>query len=172
MRCAVNGRGIMTCLPMTKPTPSVGHSRQHSSRKRTPRNESCGPKRRKIPEIWGILRVMVEFELRVAGGPMCNSSRREIVLGAILVAAAFAITPSSLLAAEPAPLAIKGFDPVAYFTLGKPVPGRTDIAYEWDEYRYNFSSAEHREMFKSDPVRYAPQFPNFCALALTRGVTF
>ena len=103
---------------------------------------------------------------------MCNSSRREIVLGAILVAAAFAMASSSLLAAEPAPLAIKGFDPVAYFTLGKPVPGRADIAYEWDEYRYNFSSAEHREMFKSDPVRYAPQFPNFCALALTRGVAF
>ncbi len=24
-------------------------------------------------------------------------------------------------------------------------------------------------MFKADPVRYAPQFANFCAMALTRG---
>jgi hypothetical protein len=28
---------------------------------------------------------------------------------------------------------------------------------------------EHRELFKADPLRYAPQFGNFCAMALTRG---
>ena len=32
-----------------------------------------------------------------------------------------------------------------------------------------FRGAEHRELFKADPVRYAPQFGNFCAMALTRG---
>jgi hypothetical protein len=34
-------------------------------------------------------------------------------------------------AAEPVPLAIKGYDPVAYFTDGKPMRGLPDIAYEW-----------------------------------------
>jgi hypothetical protein len=30
-------------------------------------------------------------------------------------------------------------------------------------------SAEHRDMFKADPIRYAPQFAHVCAMALTRG---
>lgn len=66
-------------------------------------------------------------------------------------------------------MAIKGYDPVAYFTVGKAMLGRPEIEYEWDEHRYRFASAEHRELFKRDPVRYAPQFTNFCAMALTRG---
>jgi len=43
------------------------------------------------------------------------------------------------------------------------------IEYEWDEHLWRFSSAEHRELFKADPVRYAPQFGNFCAMALSKG---
>ena len=62
-----------------------------------------------------------------------------------------------------------GYDPIAYFTLGKPVRGLPELEYEWDELRYRFSTAQHRELFKADPVRYAPQFANFCAMALTRG---
>ena len=72
-------------------------------------------------------------------------------------------------AAENFPLAIKGYDPVAYFMFGKPTPGLPSIEYEWDERRYRFSSEEHRELFKADPVRYAPQFAQFCAMALSRG---
>ena len=44
-----------------------------------------------------------------------------------------------------------------------------EIEYEWDEQRYRFLRAEHRELFKADPLRYAPQFAKFCAMALTRG---
>jgi len=73
------------------------------------------------------------------------------------------------MAAETAPLALKGYDPIAYFTVGKPVRGSPEIEYEWDERRYRFSRAEHRELFKADPVRYAPQFANFCAMALSLG---
>jgi YHS domain-containing protein len=72
-------------------------------------------------------------------------------------------------AGDEVPLAILGYDPVAYFTDGKPVRGRPEISYDWDDYRYRFSSVEHRELFKADPARYAPQFANFCAMALTRG---
>ena len=76
---------------------------------------------------------------------------------------------SRCVAAEDVPLAIKGYDPVAYFTDGKPTHGLPEIEYEWDEHRYRFASAEHRELFKADPVRYAPQFGNFCAMALAKG---
>src|SRR5262245_19516889 len=72
-------------------------------------------------------------------------------------------------AAQPVPLAIKGYDPVAYFAVGKPVRGLPEIEYEWNGYRYRFSRAEHRELFKADPKHYAPQFENYCAMALAKG---
>lgn len=68
-----------------------------------------------------------------------------------------------------ASLAIRGYDPVAYFTIGRPTPGRSDLQYLWDEHVFRFATPEHREIFKLDPTRYAPQFANFCAMALTRG---
>jgi hypothetical protein len=71
--------------------------------------------------------------------------------------------------APPRTLAIKGYDPVAYFTLQRATPGSPKFEYQWDEHLWRFASAEHRELFKTDPVRYAPQFSNFCAVALSRG---
>ena len=100
---------------------------------------------------------------------MLNLSRLLVTFLVLLVAAGpFAVMPVSL-ASEKPPLAIKGYDPVAYFTIGKAVLGKPDIEYEWDEQRYRFANAEHRELFKTDPLRYAPQFTNFCAMALARG---
>jgi hypothetical protein len=100
---------------------------------------------------------------------MHNFSRRTAVcLGLLLVASPLATSIPSV-AAEKAPLAIRGYDPVAYFTNGSPVLGVPEFEYQWDEYRYRFSSAEHGELFKADPVHYAPQFGNFCAMALTKG---
>jgi len=75
----------------------------------------------------------------------------------------------ALHAGSDVPLAIKGYDPVAYFTLGKPTPGSADIEYRWDDHRYRFARPDHREMFKRDPARYAPEFENYCAMALARG---
>ena len=51
-----------------------------------------------------------------------------------------------------------------------PTPGSPDIEYVWDEHRYQFASGAHRDMFKADPVHYAPQFGNFCAMALAKGL--
>src|ERR1700683_2352457 len=67
------------------------------------------------------------------------------------------------------PLAIKSYDPVAYFTLGKPTRGLPDVEFEWDGYRGRFSSTENRELFRADASRYAPQFGNYCAMALAKG---
>ena len=96
-------------------------------------------------------------------------SRRDAV-GLVALAAAYpwaTALPSAV--PEAISLAIKGYDPVAYFTDGKPTRGVPEIEYEWDSLRYRFSRAEHRELFKSDPVRYAPQFGNYCAMALSKG---
>ena len=65
-------------------------------------------------------------------------------------------------------LAIKGYDPVAYFTRGQPVKGKPDYAHSWNGAQWLFANANHRDMFTADPERYAPQFGGFCAMALTR----
>ena len=84
-------------------------------------------------------------------------------------ALAAALASSAATAAEPAPIAIQGYDAVAYFTLQRATPGVAQYEYDWDEHRWQFSTAQHRDLFRADPVRYAPQFANFCAVALARG---
>jgi hypothetical protein len=98
---------------------------------------------------------------------MFTLSRRNVMRGPIVLGAAAMAARSAR--SEDAPLAIKGYDPVAYFTDGKPAHGLPDISYEWDEHRYLFANAAHRDLFKADPVHYAPQFGNFCAMALATG---
>ena len=65
---------------------------------------------------------------------------------------------------------LKGYDPVAYFTEGKPTKGDPKYTYDWDEGRYYFASDKHLAMFKSDPERYAPQFGGYCTGSMSRGV--
>jgi hypothetical protein len=101
---------------------------------------------------------------------MHRFSRRSAIRSLVFLSAGSLFAGASRsIAAEKVPLAIKGYDPIAYFTVGKPTRGLPEIEYEWDERRYRFSRAEHRELFKSDPVRYAPQFANYCAMALAQG---
>ncbi len=80
-----------------------------------------------------------------------------------------ALVSSAATAADPTPIAIQGYDAVAYFTLQRATPGVAQYEYDWDEHRWQFSTAQHRDLFRADPVRYAPQFANFCAVALARG---
>jgi hypothetical protein len=100
---------------------------------------------------------------------MLSFSRRNAIRGLVLlVAISLFVAASRPNAAEKAQLAIKGYDPVAYFTDGKPKRGLPEIEYQWDEHRYRFTRPEHLELFKADPVRYAPQFANFCAMSLAQ----
>jgi hypothetical protein len=92
-----------------------------------------------------------------------------IRIAALALAASAALAGTHALAGDPLPVAIKGYDPVAYFTVGKPTRGRPDLALAWDEHSYQFSSPENRALFKADPARYAPQFSDYCAMALSRG---
>jgi YHS domain-containing protein len=87
------------------------------------------------------------------------------------LAATFALVCSPLgSAADAARVVLKGYDPVAYFTEGKPVKGDPRYAYDWDEGRYHFASAKHRDMFAGNPEKYAPQFGGYCTGSMSRGV--
>lgn len=67
-------------------------------------------------------------------------------------------------------LALKGYDPVAYFTDAKPTPGLEQFEILWDGQRYRFANARHRDLFKANPDKYAPQFGGLCAMNLSNGV--
>lgn len=67
-------------------------------------------------------------------------------------------------------VAIEGYDPVAYFTDGRPVKGSAALSFPFDEAVYYFANAEHQKMFAADPDRYAPQFSGYCTAALSMGM--
>ena len=85
------------------------------------------------------------------------------------IAAIIALASSAAALAQPPSVAIKGYDPVAYFTEARAVKGNPTISYDFDENRYYFSSTRHRDLFAADPERYAPQFAGLCAAGLADG---
>ena len=66
-------------------------------------------------------------------------------------------------------VAAGGYDPVAYFSSGKPVEGRSDLTFEWKGATWRFASADNLEAFKAKPQAYAPQFGGHCAWAVSQG---
>lgn len=68
-------------------------------------------------------------------------------------------------------LAIRGTDPVAYFTEEKPVRGSAEFEYEWMGSTWRFASAENRDLFSENPDQYAPQYGGYCAYAVANGYT-
>ena len=64
--------------------------------------------------------------------------------------------------------AIRGYDPVAYFTLGEPTKGDPSFSHEYEGATWHFTSAEHRDLFAADPAAYAPQYGGYCAWAASR----
>ncbi|MDX1514323.1 MAG: YHS domain-containing (seleno)protein [Gammaproteobacteria bacterium] len=67
--------------------------------------------------------------------------------------------------------AIRGFDPVAYFSEGKPVPGSADITHEWDGATWHFASEANRDRFIAEPKKFAPAYGGYCAYAVANGYT-
>ncbi len=62
-------------------------------------------------------------------------------------------------------LALQGYDPVAYFTDGKPVKGLPEFTATYKGATYQFASAEHKQLFEKSPAKYEPQFGGFCGYA-------
>ena len=58
-------------------------------------------------------------------------------------------------------VAIKGYDPVAYFTEGRPMKGQKKLEHEWNGATWRFANAKHLELFRADPEAYAPQYGGY-----------
>jgi YHS domain-containing protein len=97
---------------------------------------------------------------------------RRIALGFTLLAAiagaAQAVEPTFT---DDLDQAIRGYDPVAYFTDGKPVEGKRDITFAWKGVTWRFVSEKNRDLFKAKPEAYAPQYGGYCAWAVSQGYT-
>ena len=51
-------------------------------------------------------------------------------------------------------VALKGYDPVAYFTQGQPVKGQDKYQLEWNNAKWLFASSEHLALFQDDPAKH------------------
>ncbi len=67
--------------------------------------------------------------------------------------------------------AIRGYDPVAYFTQDKAVEGSDEFSFEYNQATWLFSSQQNLDLFKADPTKYAPQYGGYCAYAVSQGST-
>jgi YHS domain-containing protein len=65
--------------------------------------------------------------------------------------------------------AIKGYDPVAYFTSSKPVKGKESITYSWKNATWHFDSEANKQLFVANPEKYAPQYGGYCAYGWAKG---
>ncbi|MDD9717730.1 YHS domain-containing (seleno)protein [Dinoroseobacter sp. PD6] len=102
-------------------------------------------------------------------------TKRQFLIGTATALAAAPLAAPAL-AAEPPVFsdrgaAIRGYDPVAYFTLGEPTEGSDAFTHDWNGATWRFASDAHRAAFAADPVAYAPQFGGYCAWAVAEGYT-
>ena len=69
-------------------------------------------------------------------------------------------------------LALQGYDPVAYFTVGKPTEGSYKITSVHEDVTYRFANEEHKAAFDANPDKYLPQYGGFCAFGAAMGFKF
>ena len=58
-------------------------------------------------------------------------------------------------------VAIKGYDTVAYHTMGQALKGSSNYTYKWNDAKWYFSSQEHKDLFIKDPEKYAPRYGGY-----------
>src|SRR3954469_15287714 len=56
-----------------------------------------------------------------------------------------------------------GYDFVAYFTDNAAVKGSKEFIHEINGIKYQFASAQHKELFKSNSEKYLPVCDGYCA---------
>lgn len=106
-----------------------------------------------------------------------SAIRFALILAAALVAASTLAPPSAEAGKDPvytgflSSLAVNGYDPVAYFTEGRPVEGSSGFESEYRGATWRFSSAANKAAFDAEPAKFAPQYGGYCAWAVSQGYT-
>ena len=63
-------------------------------------------------------------------------------------------------------VSIRGYDPVAYFTLGKAEKGKSAFSSSYHGVNYHFATAADLNSFRANPEKYEPQYGGWCAYAM------
>ena len=87
---------------------------------------------------------------------MCEGCPLSVRLSAVFAGLLFATVLAPGARSEEPKLSISGYDPVAYFTVGKPVQGKSEFEYLWHKLRWGCADGEHRDLFAKEPDRYTP----------------
>jgi YHS domain-containing protein len=93
------------------------------------------------------------------------------ILAALLLSLAAAAHAAGENNVDTSGLALKGYDPVAYFTEKKPLQGKPELTAAHEGATYRFASAANRDAFMAAPAEYAPQYGGYCAWAVSQGYT-
>ena len=67
---------------------------------------------------------------------------------------------------------ISGYDPVSYFTKGRPQRGSGYHVTDYKGVTYVFASEEHKELFEANPEKYTPAYGGWCAYGVAVGKKF
>ncbi len=62
-------------------------------------------------------------------------------------------------------VAIKGYDPAAYFNQQKAVEGNDKYTFDWSGSKWKFASQNNLDSFKVAPEKYAPRYAGFWLMA-------
>jgi YHS domain-containing protein len=68
-------------------------------------------------------------------------------------------------------VAVGGYDPVAYFTTGKPTKGKSTLTHKFNGATWRFANPDNLALFQASPEKYAPQYGGYCSWAVSQGYT-
>jgi len=95
--------------------------------------------------------------------------KRFILLSFVVFVALPALSQTkTLVNTDKSGLALQGYDPVAFFTEGKPVKGKPEFSSTNNMATYYFASVEDKSLFEKGPARYEPVFGGYCAFGVSK----
>jgi YHS domain-containing protein len=100
------------------------------------------------------------------------TSFKQLLIGGLVLAASVTAVPLFAADVTHSTPGISGYDPVAYFTDGKPVRGSGYHVAIQDGVTYVFANAEHKKLFIANPNKYLPAYGGYCAYGVSVGKKF
>lgn len=91
---------------------------------------------------------------------------KSLTVAAVMTISSFAFAVDNNINVTQNDVAIHGYDPVSYFTKGKPTKGKSMFSATHEGAIYQFASESNRDMFRKNPTKFAPQFGGYCAMGV------
>ena len=96
-----------------------------------------------------------------------NTTAKQLIAASMLVFSGLSFAADVDMNADANDIAIKGYDPVSYFTQSQPVHGLSNYTATYKGAIYQFSTEQNRDTFRDNPEKYAPQYGGYCAFGVT-----